>query len=78
MKQALMSQYKSAKGEKASGKGKYLKDPGVHVNFSIFRVWFVFRLIFVFCFVFRFKVFVFVSVYTKHETRGFRVSCSHL
>ena len=72
MKQALMSQYKSAKGDKASGKGKYLKDPGVHVNFSIFRV----------CFVFRLVVFVFVSIYTKHEsvheTRGFRVSCSNL
>ena len=92
-----MSQYKSAKGDKASGKGKYLKDPGVPVNFSIFRVFFVFRLIFVFvscfdlfsclfrvstyfrvCFVFRLVVFVFVSIYTKHETRGFRVSCSHL
>ena len=46
MKQALMSQYESAKGENAMEKDStlYLRDLEVHVNYLIFRVCFVFRL----------------------------------
>ena len=45
------------------------------VNFFVFVSGFDFFRV---CFLFRLWVLVFVSIYTKHETRSFRVSCSQL
>ena len=47
-----------------------LKNLVLYVNFPILGVYFVFRIFFRVCFVFRFRVLVFVSIYTKHETRN--------
>ena len=78
MKQALMSQYESAKGEKANGKGWYLKYPGVHVNFSIFSCLFRVSTFFVFvsCLDLGFSCFYRYTRNTKHEVFVFRVPIS--